>query len=308
MKKKKRSKFRFKFRFRRRRSSFFGTIINPTHFHRSQIKFFLILIPILLVMLLPIVYIISHAFKPIDELYAYPPKFFTTRFTFDNFKQLIQAAEQTDIPFSRYVFNSIIAAVVVIFGSLFLSSLAAYSFSFLKFKLKAPLLKLNQIAIMFVSIAVAVPRFIVMHQLGVVNTFFAHIVPLLAVPVGVFLMKQFMDQIPRELYDAAKIDGANKFQIYTRVVLPLVKPALATIAILAFQSSWNNVETSALFINDESLKTLPYYFQTLTLGTSSIAAQGISAAASLIIFIPNIVLFIILQRNVMNTMAHSGLK
>jgi len=88
-----------------------------------------------------------------------------------------------------------------------------------------------------------------------------------------------MDQIPRELYDAAKIDGANKLQIYFRVILPLVKPALATIAILAFQSAWNNTETSQLFINDEALKTLPYYFGSLTLGTSSIAAQGISAAA-----------------------------
>ena len=189
-----------------------------------------------------------------------------------------------------------------------MSSLAAYAFSFLNFKGKKWLFAANQVAIMFVAVAVAVPRYIVMNSLGIVNTFFAHIVPLLAMPVGVFLLKQFMDQIPRELYDAAKIDGANKFQIYRMVVLPLVKPALATIAILAFQSSWNNIETSQLFIRDEALKTLPYYFQTLTLGTSAIAAQGMSAAASLIIFIPNLTLFIILQRNVMNTMAHSGLK
>lgn len=197
---------------------------------------------------------------------------------------------------------------MVILFSLLFGSLAAFAFSFLEFKGKKVIFGANQIAIMFVAVAVAVPRYIVMSRLGIINSFFAHIIPLIAIPVGVFLLKQFMDQIPRELYDAAKIDGANKLQIYFRVILPLVKPALATIAILAFQSAWNNTETSQLFINDEALKTLPYYFGSLTLGTSSIAAQGISAAASLIIFLPNIVLFIILQRNVMNTMAHSGLK
>ncbi len=293
---------------RRKKAKYLGQMINPERFHRSQIKFYLILLPILLIMTLPIIFIVSHAFKPLDELYAYPPRFFPTRLTLDNFKQLITATSQTGIPFSRYLFNSILVAILVIFFSLFFGSLAAYAFSFLEFKSKKLIFGANQIAIMFVAVAVAVPRFIVMSKLGIVNSFFAHIIPLIAIPVGVFLLKQFMDQIPRELYDAAKVDGANKFQIYIKVVLPLVKPALATIAILAFQSAWNNTETSQLFINDEALKTLPYYFGSLTLGTSSIAAQGISAAASLIIFVPNIVLFIILQRNVMNTMAHSGLK
>ena len=166
----------------------------------------------------------------------------------------------------------------------------------------------NQIAIMFVPIAVAVPRFIMLNFFGLTDSFLAHIIPLLAMPVGIFLLKQFMDQIPRELVEASVVDGANRWQIYRYVVMPLVKPALATIAILAFQNSWNNVETSQMYIVNESLKTLPYYFGTLTMSTSSIASQGISAAASLIIFLPNLIFFIILQRNVMNTMAYSGIK
>lgn len=293
---------------RTKKAKYLGNMINPERFHRSQLKFYALLLPILIIMMLPIVFIVFHAFKPLDELYAYPPKFFPSRLTLDNFKQLITASGQTGIPFIRYFFNSILVAVFVIILSIFFGSLAAYAFSFLNFKSKKLIFAANQVAIMFVAIAVAVPRYIVMSKLGIINTFFAHIVPLIAIPVGVFLLKQFMDQIPRELYDAAKVDGANNFQIYYKVILPLIKPALATIAILAFQSAWNNVETSQLFINDEALKTLPYYFGTLTLGTSSIAAQGISAAASLIVFLPNILLFIILQRNVMNTMAHSGLK
>lgn len=293
---------------KKHRTTYFGQMINPTRYHRSQIKFYIFLVPILILMSLPIIFIISHAFKPLDELYAYPPRFFASRFTLDNFRLLIKASDQSGIPFSRYLFNSFLSALLVIFLSLLLSTLAAFSFSFLQFRVKKWLFAANQVAIMFVAVAVAVPRYIVINALGVSNTFFAHVVPLLAMPVGVFLLKQFMDQIPRELHDAARIDGANKFQVYYRIVLPLVKPAIATIAILAFQASWNNVETSQLYVADEALKTLPYYFSTLTLGTGSIAAQGIAAAASLIIFIPNIILFVILQKNVMNTMAHSGLK
>ena len=127
-------------------------------------------------------------------------------------------------------------------------------------------------------------------------------------PVGVFLLKQFMDQIPRELIDASKIDGANNFQIYIKVIIPLVKPALATVAILSFQAAWNNTEASSLFVDDESLKTLAYYFSIMTLGNSALANQGISAAASLIMFLPNIIFFILVQNQVMNTMAYSGMK
>jgi len=291
-----------------KRSSYFGKMINPTRFHISQLKFILILFPIVLVMLLPIIFIISHAFMPLDELYAYPPRFFARRLTLDNFVNLFELSSQTGIPLSRYLFNSILICIVVIFLSLLLSSLAAFAFSHLEFKGKKILFACNQLAIMFVAVAVAVPRYIVLEKLGITNTFFAHIIPLLAMPVGIFLLKQFMEQIPRDLIDAARIDGANNFHIYFHIVLPLIKPALATVAILAFQVAWNQTEASQLFISNETLKNLPYYFNTMSLGTSSIATQGIIAAANLIIFLPNIIVFIILQNKVMNTMAHSGIK
>jgi len=293
---------------RRKKARYFGAMIDPRSFHPSQIKFLIILVPLLIVTLLPLIFIISHAFKPLDELYAFPPRFYTTRITFDNFRNLIQATAQTGIPLSRYLFNSLLVTAVVIVLSLLLSSLAAFAFAFLEFRGKKFLFAANQFAIMFIAIAVAVPRFMVITYLGIANTYWAHIIPLLAMPVGVFLLKQFMEQIPRDLSEAAVIDGANKWQIYRHIALPLVKPALATVAILAFQLAWNNTETSALFVVDEAIKTLPYYFSTLTLGTSAIVAQGIQAAAALIVFIPNIVLFILLQRQVMNTMAYSGMK
>ncbi|MCK9537302.1 MAG: carbohydrate ABC transporter permease [Bacilli bacterium] len=293
---------------RRRKASYFGAMIDPKSFHPSQIKFLLILIPLLVVTILPILFIIAHAFKPLDELYAFPPKFFTARMTLDNFQSLFQATAQTGIPLTRYLFNSVLVTAAVIVLSLLLSSLAAYSFAFLDFRGKKLLFIANQFAIMFIAIAVAVPRFMVITYLKISNTYWAHIIPLLAMPVGVFLLKQFMEQIPKDLSEAALIDGANKWQIYRYIAMPLIKPALATVAILTFQLAWNNTETSTLFIVDEPIKTLPYYFSTLTLGTSAIVSQGIQAAAALIIFVPNIVLFIILQKHVMNTMAYSGMK
>lgn len=299
---------RIKLKNKNRHSSYFGRMINPQRFHVSQIKFIIILLPILLLMLLPIMFIISHAFMTLDELYAYPPKFFASRITFDNFKNLFELSTQTGIPLSRYLFNSIVICVVVIICTLLLSSLAAYAFAFLEFKGKKLLFSLNQLAIMFVPIAVAVPRNVVLFKLGITNTFLANIIPLLAMPVGIFLLKQFMEQIPKELIDASKMDGANKLHIYWNVVLPLVKPSLATVAILSFQLAWNSTEASQLFIVNEALKNLPYYFQTMSLGTTSIASQGITSAANLIMFLPNIIIFIILQNKVMNTMAHSGIK
>ncbi len=291
-----------------KKARFLGTMINPTRFHKSQVRFYLILLPMLLVTVLPLIFIVSHAFKPLDELYAYPPRIFASRLTIDNFRNLFLAATQTGVPFSRYLFNSLIVSTVVITLTILFGTLAAYSFSFLKYKGKKTLFAINQIAIMIVPVAVSVPRFIVMSSLGLTNNLLAHVIPLIAMPVGVFLVKQFMDQVPRELYEASVIDGANKWQIYRQVVMPLVKPAIATIMILSFQAAWNNTETSDLFVNNEALKTLPYYFSTLTFGVSSIAAQGMSAAANLMMFLPNIVLFIILQNSVMNTMAYSGIK
>ncbi|HQC31111.1 MAG TPA: carbohydrate ABC transporter permease, partial [Acholeplasmataceae bacterium] len=246
--------------------------------------------------------------KPINELYAYPPKFFTRQPTLQNFISLNEATSQTGIALGRYIFNSILVTVIVIILSLLMSALAAFAFSYLEFRGKKFLFAANQFAIMFIAVAVAVPRFMVISGLGITNTYLAHIIPLLAMPVGVFLLKQFIDQIPRELNEAAIIDGANKWQIFTRITLPNIKPALSTIAILTFQQVWNNTETSNLYIVDEPIKTLPYYLGSLTFGTSSIATQGISAAASLIVFLPNLILFIILQKQVMNTMAHSGIK
>jgi len=196
-------------------------------------------------------------------------------------------------------------------ASIVVSSTAAYSLSKKRFKLKKILFAINTVALMFVPIAVTIPRFLLIDQLNLMDTFLVHILPGLAMPVGLFLIKQFIDGIPNEVVEVAQIDGASDLVIYLRIILPMIKPAIATIAILTFQATWNNAEISTLFINNESLKTFAFYLGTLTTtaaGANTVAGQGIAAAASLIMFLPNLIIFIFLQNQVMSTMSHSGLK
>jgi ABC-type glycerol-3-phosphate transport system permease component len=290
-------------------ASFQGMKINPTRYHRSQLKFYAVLIPMTLFVALPIIFIISHAFKPSNELFAYPPKFFVRVPTFDNFRDLFNLAATSGIPFSRYLFNSILVTVIGVFLSVLITSLAAYSLSKLKFKGKKTLFEINNLALMFVPIAVTIPRYLTISRIGLIDNYLVLVLPLIAMPVGLFLVKQFIDQTPNELIESAKIDGASEMQIFLKIIIPIVAPALATVGILSFQLIWNDTIGSTLYVNDESLKTLAFYFSTLAARTgNTVAGQGILAAASLISFLPNIIIFIFLQNKVMNTMAHSGIK
>lgn len=186
--------------------------------------------------------------------------------------------------------------------------MAGYALSKLKFKGKNTILEVNNMALMFVAVAVMIPRYLIIDMLGIKDTYLAHILPLLAMPVGLFLVKQFIDQIPDALIEAAYIDGASDFKIYRKIILPLIKPAISTTVILAFQQVWTNVESSNLYINNESMKTLAFYLNTLSNANNTVAGQGIQAAGILIQFIPNLLIFLILRKSFMNTMAHSGIK
>jgi ABC-type glycerol-3-phosphate transport system permease component len=285
--------------------------INPQGFHVSQIKFYIVLVPLAVLMLLPIVFIFSNAFKPPDELFAFPPRFLVTNPTLKNFTDLFSKLTNAGIPVSRYLFNSIAITLATLLASILVSSMAAYALSKKRFRLKKALFAINTVALMFVPIAVTIPRFLVIERLNLLDTFWVHILPVLAMPVGVFLLKQFIDGIPDEVIEAAQIDGASDWYIYWHIILPMIRPALATIAILTFQAAWNNAEISTLYVNSESMRTLAFYLGTLTTtaaGANVVAGQGIAAAAALIMFLPNLIMFIFLQGQVMSTMSHSGLK
>ncbi len=283
-----------------------GKRMNPQKFDRGQIKILLCLLPLTLFM--PILFIANHAFKPMDELFAFPPTFFVRNATLENFTKLAKFSRNSGIPMSRYVFNSIFVTVVTVGLSLIFTTMAAFALSKLKFKGRNLMMSINQVALMFVATAVLIPRYLVISNLGMIDSMWSHILPLMAYPVALFLVKQFVEQVPDALIEAAYIDGATDFTVYRKLIIPMIMPAMATATILVFQQVWANMETSNYYINDDGLKTLTFYMNSLLNANNTVAGQGMSAAATLILFVPNLVLFVILQNKVMNTMAHSGIK
>lgn len=283
--------------------------VTPTHFDRSQVKILLYMVPICIVMALPIVFIVMNAFKPVDELFAYPPRLYVKNPTFQNFVDLFSLTSQTNIPMSRYLFNSILYTVLTVVTTIYVSACAGYVLSKKKFKGRTMLFKINQTALMFVPVAVQIPRYFVIVYTGLTDNFLANILPLLAVPTSVFLVKQFLDQLPDSLIEAAVIDGAGDITIMRKIVMPLIRSPLATVAILSFSSAWGSVEASTYYIDNDSIKNFAFYVSTLTNASGNVVAgAGVSAAASLIMFLPSLILFIIMQSRVMNSMAHSGIK
>lgn len=281
--------------------------INPQRFEAGQLKFLSYLIPIAVVMGLPIIFIFLNAFKPIDELFAYPPRFYVINPTFQNFRTLFGLTADSSVPVTRYLFNSIAATLLTVAGNVVLAVCSGYVLSKKRFRFKKALFDINTTALMFVSVAVTIPRYFIIVYTGLQNNFLAHIIPLLVSPTSVFLVKQFIDQIPDALIEAVVIDGGSDYLIIRKIIVPLVSPALATVVIISFQTAWNATEASTLYINDETLKNFAFYMNSLS-SAGGVAGQGVAAASSLIMFLPNLILFIICQSRVMNTMAHSGLK
>ncbi len=286
-----------------------GISIGPEKFHRGQIKFYVILLPFVGFMLLPIIYIFFHALKSTSELFAFPPKFITLRPTADNFRALFRMMSSSNIPAARYLFNNLVVTLAVMGFSIVFSVMAAYALSKKKFRGREAVFTVNQVALMFVPTAVTIPRFLIVAKLGLIDTYWAHILPTIAMPVGLFLLKQFMDQLPDALVEAAQIDGAGDLTIIRRIIVPMVRPAIATIGILSFQLAWGNVETSSIYINDETLRTFAFYIGNISNASGNVVAgQGMSAAAALIMFVPNLLIFILMQSKMLNTMAYSGIK
>lgn len=260
-------------------------------------------------MLLPLVFIFNHALKPFSELFIYPPRIWVRDPTMQNFQELFNITSSSVIPVTRYLFNSIVMTVLVVAATIIVSALCAYPLSKHKFPGHKILFATIILSLMFAAETVAIPRYLVAANLGIMNNYFGHVLPLLAAPVSVFLMKQFVDQVPNELLEAAKMDGAREFTLFMKVVIPLIMPAVATVAILTFQGAWGNLETSRLFMQDEAMKTFPFFMSTLTNGlANAVARQGAAAASALLLFLPNLIIFMFFQRKVIATMAHSGIK
>ncbi|MDQ8734704.1 carbohydrate ABC transporter permease [Paenibacillus sp. LHD-38] len=260
-------------------------------------------------MSLPIVFILNHAFKPQNELFLFPPRFLVQNPTLRNFESLILHASNATVPFTRYLFNSLIVAGFTLAAVIIVSTMAGYVLAKYQFHFKQLILALITLSLMFAPETVGIPRYLMISGLGINNTYFGHILPALASPIAVFMLVGFISQIPGELLEAAKIDGASHLGIFTKIVLPLAVPAIATISIFTFQGVWGDVETSTLFMQEETMRTLAFYVNSLLSGLqNSVAGQNVAAAAGLLMFVPNLIIFLLFQRRVLETMVHSGIK
>ncbi len=266
---------------------------------------FLFLLLLGLAMLFPFVYAINNAFKPLNEIFIYPPKLFVQHPTTDNFTQLFVLMQESTVSFSRYIFNTLAITVIGTFGHVIFASLAGFVLSKYEFPGRKMLFTLITTSLMFISQITGIVNYITISSLGILDTALAVIIPALGSSMGVFLMKQFVDSmVPGPVLESAAVDGAGLLRTFWTIIMPMVKPAWITLIIFDIQSLWNT--DGGTYLISEQKKTLSYALSQIT--ASGISRMGVASAASVIIMIVPIVTFIITQSNVVETMAASGIK
>ncbi len=272
----------------------------------GTIGIFLFLLIVCSFMALPLVYSVIQSLKPLEEIFAYPPRFFVYNPTLDNFRQVLALTDNLWVPFARYLFNSFFVTIVGTLIYVMLSSMAAYPLAKARFFGSKLINQLFVWTLLFTAEVTAVPKYLVVAKLGMVDSYWAIILPYLASTMGVFLMRQFIvASIPDSTLEAARVDGASEYRIFGQIVLPSIKPAWMTLVIFAFKDLWN-AGTSAEYIYSENLKGLNAVMSTIS--TGGLGRTGAACAVAVLMMIPPIVIFIYSQGSVMETMTHSGLK
>jgi len=255
-------------------------------------------------MSMPLVFSINNAFKPLNELFLFPPRFFVKNPTMDNFTDLMVLMSKSWVPITRYFYNSIKIVVLGMLGNVIAGSLAAYALSKHDFPGRKLVNEAIVLSLMFASAVTNIPNYLTISYLGWVNTHWSIIVPAWQWTLGLYLMKNFIDaMVPNTLIEAARIDGASEFRVYAQVVMPIVKPAWLTLIILVFQNLWSL--TGGQFLYAEELKTLPTALNQISAG--GIARQGVAAAITLMMMSVPIIVFIINQSKIVETMGTSGM-
>ena len=257
-----------------------------------------------LFMLLPLVYVVCSDFKPLDELFVFPPKFFVQNPTLDNFADLLTIMSESWVPFTRYLFNTVAITALGTFGCVIITSMEAFILAKYKFPGSHMLFRVVVVSLMFSGYVTQIPNYLIMAELGWVDTLLAVIIPAMAMPMGLFLTKQYIEGIPDVLIEAATIDGANLWHVYWQIIMPMCKPAWVTVIIFSVQSLWNSKATHYIF--SEELKTLPYALQQILKG--GVSRTGVASAVTVVMMIVPIITFVMSQRQVMETMASSGIK
>ena len=270
----------------------------------GDMRLYVFLLFVAFVMAFPIIYAVSSALKPLDELFKFPPRVFPQNPTLDNFSDLFVTMGKSWVTFSRYLFNTVFITLVGTVGHLIVASMGAFVLAKYDFPGNKTFFKIVTVAMMFTGYVTQIPNYLILNKLGWIDTYWAIIIPAFASPMGLFLMKQFMEGLPTSLIEAAKIDGANEWKVFTNIVMPNVKPAWMTLIIFSVQALWNN--KASTFIYSEERKTLVYALQQIQSG--GIARTGQGAAVLVVVMIVPIIIFVLSESQILETMASSGLK
>ena len=256
-------------------------------------------------MFLPMVYVVMQSLKPLDELWMYPPRFYVISPTLKNFKDLFTLMNISWVPFSRYIFNTVLVSVAGTAGHLFLASLAAYALAKIKFPGRDFMFQTVQMSLMFNATVTAITSFILMSALHWLDSYWALIVPAWCSSLGLYLMKQFMDtNVNDSVLESARLDGARELKIFWIIAMPMVKPAWLTLIIYSFQGLWN--AGASMYIYSEQFKSFNYAIGQILAG--GIKRAGAGAASQVIMMLVPIIIFIISQSNIIETMGSSGMK
>lgn len=276
----------------------------PNRSIAGDIALYIFLALVAFVMFFPILFAINNALKPLDELFRFPPKILAQNPTLDNFSDLFVTMGKSWVTFSRYLFNTVFITAVGTAGHLFIASMAAFVLAKYDFPGGPAFFKLVTIAMMFTGYVTAIPNYLIINAFGMVDTYWAIIIPAFASPMGLFLMKQFMEGLPTSLIEAAKIDGASEWRVFSGIVMPNVKPAWMTLIIFSVQNLWNNRASTLIY--SEEKKTLPFAMQQIQAG--GIARTGQAQAVLVVLMAVPIAIFIFSESQILETMASSGLK
>ena len=276
----------------------------PNRSFWGDLGIYLMMFVVAVAMVFPLVFSVASSLKPLDELFRFPPKVFPQRVTLDNYSDLIVVLGQSWVPFSRYLTNTVFITFVGTFGHVIIASMAAFVLA--KYRFPGGQLFFNVVvtALMFSGYVTGIPNYVIMSRMHMIDTYWAIILPAFAAPIGLFLMKQFMEGLPDALIEAAQLDGASQMRIFWSIVMPNVKPAWLTIIIFSVQNLWNT--NAATVIYSESKKTLVYALQQIQAG--GVARTGMAAAVTVIVMLVPITIFILSQSQILETMASSGLK
>jgi ABC-type glycerol-3-phosphate transport system permease component len=256
-------------------------------------------------MFLPMYYVVIQSFKPLDELWVFPPRFYVVKPTFGNFGDLFYLLSDSWVPFSRYIFNTVLITAAGTFGNIFFASLASYALAKIPFPGRAGTFKIIQSSLMFTSTVTGIANFLTLTALGLLDNPLSIIIPAWGGATGLYLMKQFMESsIQDSTLESARLDGCSELKTFWTIAMPMVKPGWITLIIYSFQGLWQT--GASIYIYSEQWKTLNYAISQITAG--GIARMGASAAATVIMMIVPIIVFVVSQSNVIQTMGTSGMK